>query len=116
MSIRFPADADFRPEIVYGLRRRALALNFILSQGPIPEGMGDPDVLAVARNLGRVLVSHNRRTMPRHFYKFTEDSDSPGLILIAQAYPLREAIEQLLTVWTFADAADLRNRITYIPL
>jgi hypothetical protein len=31
--------------------------------------MPDPDVLAVAVNLGRVLVSHDRKTMPDHFYR-----------------------------------------------
>jgi len=116
VTIRFLADADLRPEIVYGLRRRAPAINFILSQGPIPEATRDPNVLAVARNLGRVLVSHDRRTMPKHFYAFLEHSESPGLILLSQTYPLRDAIEQLFYIWLFSDPGELRNRITYLPL
>jgi predicted nuclease of predicted toxin-antitoxin system len=34
------------------------------------EGLSDPEVLALAAELNRILVTHDRQTMPRHFGEF----------------------------------------------
>ncbi len=57
--------------------------------------MEDPDVLALAASLGRVLVSHDHETMPGHFYRFLEKRESPGLILVPQVLAIGSAIEEL---------------------
>lgn len=76
--------------------------------------MADPDVLALAANMQRVLVSHDFKTMPSHFYRFLERSESPGLILIPQLRPIGQAVEGLRLLWTCQDAEDFRNQITYV--
>jgi hypothetical protein len=49
----------------------------------IPDGMLDPDVLALAAASGRVLVSRDAATMPRHFAEFlSEHRYSPGILLV----------------------------------
>ena len=82
MRVRFLADANLDQDIVAGVLRREPALDFELPQGIIPERMSDPDVLAVAASLERVLVTHDLRTMPQHFGEFIASRHSPGLILI----------------------------------
>jgi len=69
---RLLADADLRIAIVRGLRRSEPQLDFLASQGQIPDSTSDPNVLALAANLGRVLVSHDLKSMPGHFYRFVE--------------------------------------------
>jgi hypothetical protein len=110
------ADADLRFGIVYGLQRRDPAIDFLPAQGIIPDSMEDPDVLALAAGLGRVLVSHDRKTMPGHFYRFLEKGDSPGLILVPQVLAIGSAIEELHVVWACGEAEEFRNRVIYLPL
>jgi len=63
VSIRFLADANLDQDIVAGLLRREPAIDFVLPQGLIPPGMADPEVLELAASLGRILVTHDVRTM-----------------------------------------------------
>lgn len=77
--------------------------------------MPDPDILALAANMQRVLVSHDLKTMPVHFYRYLEQSESPGLILIPQLWPISQAVEGLRIAWTCLDAKDFGNQILYLP-
>ena len=43
----------------------------------------DPDVLAFAAREGRILVSHDRKTMPTNFANFVATQHSSGLVLLA---------------------------------
>jgi hypothetical protein len=67
LRVRFLADANLDQDIVAGVLRRAPEVDFELPQAIIPEGVKDPEVLAVAASLGRVLVTHDVRTMPPAF-------------------------------------------------
>ena len=78
--------------------------------------MLDPDVLVLAANMERVLVSHDFETIPGHFYRFLEHSPSPGVVLISQVRPIGQAVEDLRIAWTFLEAQEFRNRIVYLPL
>jgi hypothetical protein len=44
----------------------------------------DPEVLEIAAESGRILVSHDRKTMVRHFMDFADQRSSPGLIIVSQ--------------------------------
>jgi hypothetical protein len=115
VSVRLLADANFNGHIVYGLRKRIPAIDFVVAQGVIPPRLPDPQVLALAANLGRILVSHDLGTMPDHFYNFLASRESPGLILIANTYPVGLAIYQLELSWSCSAADEFRNRITWLP-
>lgn len=94
-----PADADLHPGIVKGLRKQTSSVSFHSAQGFIPDAMPDRQVLALAADQGRVLVSHDFKTMPRHFRAFSSERLSPGLILIPQRLPIGTAIVELQLVW-----------------
>lgn len=116
MRVRFLADANLDQDIVAGILRREPEVDFELPQGVIPEGMPDPEVLAVAALLGRVLVTHDVRTMPRHFGEFITGSDCPGLILIPRSLPIAQAIEEILLIWNISEAEEWTNRFRRLPL
>jgi hypothetical protein len=115
LSIRFQADADLNPEIGLGLRRREPAIDFRGAAGVIPHGATDPEVLQIAAEGGRVLVSRDVTTMQGHFEHFIEQQDSPGLLLIPSSRSIGSAIEGLLTVWLTWSQEDLRNLIRWLP-
>jgi hypothetical protein len=109
VALHFLADTNFDQRIVAGLLRREPAINFELPHGIIPPQMSDPDVLALAAQLDRVLVTHDLRTMPKFFGEFVAHTSSPGMIVVPQPMALGDAIEELLQIWRLAKAEDWRN-------
>ena len=77
--IRFLADACLAHYIVSGCLRREPSMDFKSAVMAKLEGKPDPEVLALAAQEGRVLVTQDVRTMPRHFADFLQRGDhSPG--------------------------------------
>jgi hypothetical protein len=70
MPIRFQADADLNQVIVFAVTRRVPAIDFRTATSAGLAGVKDQDVLGVAARDGRVLVTHDQATMPRHFAEF----------------------------------------------
>lgn len=85
----FMADASLHHAIVTGCVRREPAIDFVSARTAKLEGLSDPDVLALAAAQGRILVTHDFRTMPRHFAEFlATGASSPGVFLVKQRTPL----------------------------
>jgi hypothetical protein len=61
-------------------------------------GLLDPAVLAATAEEGRILVTHDRRTMPTHFAEFSATQKSPGVILVPRRMRLSVAAEWLMTI------------------
>jgi hypothetical protein len=116
LRVRFLADENLDQDIVAGILRREPQVDFELPQGCIPEGMMDPEVLGLAASLGRILVTHDIRTMPRHFGEFVANGEPPGLVLVPTALPIRQAIEDILLIWHVSDADEWTNRFRRLPL
>jgi hypothetical protein len=81
--IRFQCDEDFHGAIVRGLRRSRPTMGIQTAAEAGMIGLSDPFVLAHTAAQGRILLSHDTRTMPRHFSAFLNAGhSSPGLILV----------------------------------
>ena len=78
--------------------------------------MPDPEVLAIAAESARILVSHDRKTMPGYFTSFRERRSSPGVIIVSQHLDIRAAIEDLLLIWAATDAEEWAERIGFVPV
>ncbi|MGD0617519.1 MAG: DUF5615 family PIN-like protein [Bryobacteraceae bacterium] len=116
MKPRFLADADLNRRIVAGLRRREPSIDFQDAQAGNVIGIRDPEVLTLAAEAGRVLVSHDRRTMLKHFARFIRRQNSPGLIIVSQDLDIGRAIEELLLIWMATDAVEWENVAVFLPL
>jgi hypothetical protein len=116
MRPRFQADADFNHKVVRGIRRREPAVDFQSAQHGGEVGIPDPEVLARTADAGRILVSHDRRTMLTHFVRFLETRSSPGLILVPQDLDIGTVIDDLLLIWATSDRDEWRDRAGYLPL
>jgi hypothetical protein len=91
MKVRFQADADLNEIIVKAMLRREPGVDFQTAQAAGLAGLNDRDVLALAARSNRVLVTHDRKTMPGHFADF-------------------------ITSQTSGEAEEWRNRIYSLPL
>jgi hypothetical protein len=114
-EIRFQADADLRQAIVTGTRRRQPKLDFRSANEAELEGIKDPDVLGIAARDGRVLVTHDRKTMPTEFGKFITTQTSSGVLILSQALPVGEAIDAIILVWEASTAEEWFNQIMTFP-
>ena len=116
MRPRFQADADFNHKIVLGLRRREPSIDFWSAQHGGVVGIPDPKVLRIASESNRILVSHDRKTMPTHFARFQESRWSPGLIIVSQDLDIGAAIEDLLLIWAATEAEEWVGRLGFVPI
>lgn len=114
MTIRFQADADLRQAIVLGVRRREPAIDFRDANQAGLRGLDDEQVLAVAAQENRVLVSHDQKTMASYFARFIATRPSPGLLIIPQKIPIGAAIEGILLVWTATTADEWLNQVSFL--
>lgn len=67
MKIRFQADADLDGRISRGLKRRSQDIDIRTAASAGFARLKDPEVLRLSAEVGRVLVSQDRRTMTAHF-------------------------------------------------
>lgn len=116
MKPRFQADADLNQKIIAGLRRREPTLDFQTAHQGDVTNRPDPEVLLTAARAGRILVSHDRRSMPGQFARFIETQSSPGLIVVSQELDLAAAIDDLLLIWAASVAEDWQDKIGFVPI
>jgi len=63
MRVRFQADADLDGRILRGLRRATPEIDIRTAADAALTGLADPEVLRIAADSGRILVSQDRRTI-----------------------------------------------------
>ena len=115
MKIRFQADADFNADIVVGIRRREPLIDIQSADEAGLRGVTDAQVLAYAAEEGRLLLSHDRKTMPHHFATFIAAQPSPGLFIISQKTEVSTAIDELILIWSTSEAEEWRNLLVTVP-
>lgn len=115
--IRYLADASLKHRIVQGCIRREPAMDFISAHHARLQGVPDPEVLALASRMGRILVCSDLTTMPGHFGEFLAGGGRcPGVFLVKQTERLADVIESLVMIWAASDPREWENRIVYVPL
>jgi predicted nuclease of predicted toxin-antitoxin system len=67
MILRFQADADLNQIIINAALRREPGIDFKTAYAADLMGLTDQQVLEVAAREGRILVTHDRKSMPQNF-------------------------------------------------
>ena len=116
MKIRFQADADFNQIIVKATLRLEPGIDFQTAHAADLAGMNDPAVLRLAAEQGRVLVSHDRKTMPDHFGQFILAEHSPGLLIVSQRLPVSQVAAALFLIGAASEPDEWVNRLRSLPL
>ncbi len=116
MKIRFQADADLNQIILLATVRREPAIDFQTATATGLTSLSDLEVLAMASGEKRILVTHDRRTMPRHFSEYITAGTSSGVILVPQYLPISDVVEDLVLIWSASEAEEWVNRLCFLPL
>jgi hypothetical protein len=119
VKVRFQTDADFDRRIIRATLRREPTIDLQLATaargGAGLRGIPDAQVLAVAAQEERMLLSHDHRTMPRHFGDFIAIQASPGVIIMLQRMLISVAVEWIITIWAASEAEEWTNHILILP-
>lgn len=78
--------------------------------------MADPDLLRWAATQGRVLLTHDKKTIPDFVRELvTSGVELPGVILIDMNAPLGKAIDDLAVAVGCGQPEDFRNTVYWLP-
>ena len=116
MKVRFLADSNLHLAILEGVCRGEPEVDFKRASEAKLRGQPDIEVLAIAAEDGRVLVTHDIRTMPLHFAEFVEANESPGVLLVAQQAAIGAIVREVAELWRTTEAEDWVNQIARLPL
>lgn len=116
MKPQFLADANFNHKILVGLRRRDPSIDFQTAEQGGTVGRSDAEVLLIAARKNRILVSHDRRTMPACFAEFIKTQTSPGVIIVSQDLDIGAAINDLLLISTGTTLEEWQNVLGFVPI
>lgn len=116
MKIRYQADADLNQKIVAATVRLDPRIDFRTADTAKLAGVDDLGVLEIAAREGRILVTHDKSTMPDHFARFIQTHESTGVFIVPRGLKLADIAEELVMISEESDSEEWINRIIYIPL
>jgi predicted nuclease of predicted toxin-antitoxin system len=115
--LRLLADENFNGEIVRGLLLRQADLDIVRVQETELVGADDPEILAWAAANGRILLTHDRATMPDFAYDRVASGESmPGMFILNDRFPVGQAIQEILLVVACSEQAEWNGRAVHLPL
>ncbi len=115
--IRFLTDVNFRGEILRGLRRREPNIDAVRAQDVDLDAVDDDGVLLWAAEHGRILLSHDRATVPAAAWRrIASGQPIAGVLLVPDHMATAQAINELWVVSICSEPEDWRDRVEYLPL
>jgi hypothetical protein len=95
--MKFLADENCEGAIFRGLLRRKPDIDLVRVQDVGLSEADDPTILEWANRAGRILLTHDRRTMPGYAYqRMSEGKSIAGMIIMRATIPVGQAIEDIL--------------------
>jgi predicted nuclease of predicted toxin-antitoxin system len=115
--LRFLSDENFNSDIVRGLLLRHPDLDLVRVQDVGLEEADDPTILAWAAENNRILLTHDRATMPDFAYaRLIDGQPMPGVFVLNDRFPVKQAIDELLLIDACSKQVEWAGRVLYLPL
>ena len=115
--LRLAADENFNNIIIRGLLRRNLSVDIVRLQDTNLSGADDPTVLEWAAETGRVLLTHDTSTMPRHAYERVRAGMAmSGIFAVRQGLDPGQVIEDLALLVECSLDDEWNGQVQYLPL
>ena len=111
------ADENFNGAIVDGLRLRDPGLDVVRVQDVGLRTRPDHEVLEWAAGAGRILLTHDYKTVPPEAYDRIACGDSmPGVFMVPDHMGIRQAIDEILIAVGAGLPDEYRDTVKYFPL
>jgi hypothetical protein len=115
--LRLLIDQDLDQVILRGLLLRVPTLDFITAYQAGLSDASDPDLLAWADHQKRVVVTHDRRTMPNHAAdRINRNESVAGVIVVSRRLPVARVIDDLEIIVSCSFAEEWVNVVKHLPL
>jgi hypothetical protein len=119
MHPRFLLDEHIDRLIQRQLRRRDLRIEVLAIGDPFapPASTPDPDILVWAEEHRYILITEDRRTIPRYLQAHHgAGRHTSGVFWLRPSTPLGRIVEELYLIWSVSTADEYVDRAIFIPL
>ena len=117
MSMQFLADENFEGAIYRGLLRRRPHLDIVRVQDVGLTAIDDPQIIAWAWTHKRIILTHDKKTMPIYAYqRLAQNLSFTGMVVMKPTISVSLAIQDILTIVDCTSADEWINLVQDIPL
>jgi hypothetical protein len=114
--LRLLSDENFNGNIVRGLFLRQPNLDLLRVQDVNLLNVDDPEILEWAANNNRILLTHDRATMPDFAYeRLSRNQKMAGMFVVNDRMAVRQAIDDLLLIVDVTEQTEWKSQILYLP-
>ncbi len=111
------SDENLNGDIIRGLFLRQPSLDLIRVQDVGLIEVEDPAILAWATGNQRIILTHDRATMPDFAYeRLVRGEAMSGMFVINDRMPIRQAIDELLLLIDCTEQIEWKGVVLYLPL
>lgn len=115
--LRFLADENFNRDIVRGLLLRQPGLDIARVQDVRLGEADDSVVLDWAAENNRIILTHDRATLPDYAYQRVVAGDRmAGVFVLDDRFPVGPAIQEILLIVECSEESDWNGRVIHLPL
>jgi hypothetical protein len=116
-AYRFVADENFDGRVIRSLLRDYPDTDIVRVQDTEFYTAPDPSVLEWAANEGRIILTHDIRTMVGFAHdRIRLGLPMPGMIAVRRSMPIRRAIADLTMMVGASEMSEWANRVIFLPL
>jgi predicted nuclease of predicted toxin-antitoxin system len=113
--LRLLSDENFNDEIIRGLVRAQPDLNLVRVQDFGLLGADDPRILTWAAENSRVLVTHDRATIPVFAYdRIRAGEPMPGVFVVDDRAAVGQTIEDILLFALCSEEGEWEGQVLYL--
>ena len=115
--MKFLADENFDNRIIRGLFHQRPDLDIIRVQDLEIAGADDPTVLNWADRAGRILLTHDARTIPQYAYeRLAAGQTIAGVIVASDRLAISTVITDILLIVECSSAEEWISQLQRLPL
>jgi hypothetical protein len=115
--LKLVSDENFDGAILRGLYRRRPDLDVVRVQDVGLNATPDPDILQWAAVEGRILLTHDRETVPSFAYQRVRAGQAmPGVFLVSDLMPIAQAIDEILLAVDCLPPEECNDLVRFFPL
>lgn len=115
--LRLMADEDLSGHIIRGIFRLLPELDLVRIQDIGLLSASDADILEAAADDGRMLITHDAKTMPKHAYdRVRSGKPMPGVIVCPQNLAIGIAVQDVALLAECSHEGEWQNKVIYLPI
>lgn len=114
--VRLLADECFNGDVVDGLLARRPALDLVRVQDVGLLNADDPDVLDWAAANDRILLTHDKATIPDFAYDRVRSGDVMPGVFVADGMTVGDIIDNVLLIDSASEQVEWADGVWYLPL